>query len=110
MVGFPPYYTENIKDLYNSIRTAKLQMPKYISKDAKDLLNQLLNKRPDKRITLDKVKQHEFFKGLDWDKLSRKELSPPVHLKNEEAEELKGDEYMFLKQNDAKFNDKDYTE
>jgi serine/threonine protein kinase len=39
LVGFPPYYTENIKDLYQSIRTARLQVPKYISKDAKDLLN-----------------------------------------------------------------------
>lgn len=85
-------------------------MPKYISKEAKDLLNQLLNKRPDKRITLEKAKQHEFFKGLDWAKLMKRELTPPVHLKNEEADEdEKGEEYMFLKQNDAKFNDKDYT-
>lgn len=56
LVGFPPYYTENIKELYNSIRSAKLQVPKYVSKEGKDLLNQLLNKRPDKRITIDKVK------------------------------------------------------
>jgi serum/glucocorticoid-regulated kinase 2 len=74
LVGFPPYYTENIKELYQSIRSARLQVPKYISKEAKDLLNQLLNKRPEKRITLDKVKTHEFFKGLDWDKLMRKEI------------------------------------
>ena len=97
MVGFPPYYTENIKDLYQSIRSARLQVPKYISKEAKDLLNQLLNKRPDKRIILEKVKQHDFFKTLDWEKLRHKELKPPVHLRNEEADEDKGEEYMFLK-------------
>lgn len=56
LVGFPPYYTENIKDLYHSIKSAKLQVPRYISREGKDLLNQLLNKRPEKRITLDKVK------------------------------------------------------
>jgi serum/glucocorticoid-regulated kinase 2 len=56
LVGFPPYYTENIKELYNSIRSAKLQVPKYISREGKDLLQLLLAKRPDKRITLDKVK------------------------------------------------------
>lgn len=39
LVGFPPYYTENIKELYQSIRSARLQVPKYISKEAKDLLN-----------------------------------------------------------------------
>ena len=74
LVGFPPYYTENIKELYQSIRQAKLQVPKYISKEAKDLLNQLLYKRPEKRITLDKVKQHEFFAGIDWVKLKNKEI------------------------------------
>jgi len=74
LVGFPPYYTENIKELYNSIRSARLQIPRYISKEGKDLLNQLLNKRPDKRITIEKVKQHDFFKNLDWTKLMAKEL------------------------------------
>lgn len=98
LVGFPPYYTENIKELYNSIRSAKLQVPKYISREGKDLLNQLLNKRPDKRITIDKVKQHEFFKGLDWEKLSRREIPPPVHLKREDNEEQDDDdELLFLK-------------
>jgi hypothetical protein len=43
-----------------------------------------LNKRPDKRITIDKVKQHEFFKGLDWEKLGRKEIPPPIHLRSED--------------------------
>jgi len=31
LVGFPPYYTENIKKLYESIKSAKLQIPSYIS-------------------------------------------------------------------------------
>ena len=86
LVGFPPYYTENIKELYNSIRSARLQVPKYISKEAKDLLNQLLNKKPEKRITLDLVKKHEFFKGLDWDKLLKKEIKPPIILSNDGGE------------------------
>jgi len=78
LVGFPPYYTENIKELYNSIRSARLQVPNYISKPGKDLLNQLLNKRPEKRITIEKIKQHDFFKGIDWEKLKRKEIEPPI--------------------------------
>jgi serine/threonine protein kinase len=113
LVGFPPYYTENIKDLYQSIRSARLQVPKYISKEAKDLLNQLLNKKPEKRITLDKVKQHEFFKNIDWDKLYKKEINPPIHLKNEEQaeeESEKNDELAFLKQAENKFNDRDYNQ
>lgn len=38
LVGFPPFYTDNIKKLYKNIQTAKLQIPNFISKDAKDLL------------------------------------------------------------------------
>ena len=38
LVGFPPYYTENIKKLYENIKAAKLQIPSYISPQAKDLL------------------------------------------------------------------------
>jgi len=88
-------------------------VPKYISKEGNDLLNQLLNKRPDKRITLDNVKRHEFFKGLDWDKLLKKELVPPILLKNEEGAigegEEDNEEYLFLKQQESKFLDRDYT-
>lgn len=42
LVGFPPYYTENIKKLYENIKAAKLQIPTYISPAAKDLL-QVIN-------------------------------------------------------------------
>ena len=112
LVGFPPYYTENIKELYNSIRSARLQVPKYISKEAKDVLNQLLNKKPDKRITIEKVKQHEFFKDIDWEKLKNKEIDPPVILRNEnsrEGSDEENEEYQFLKQQEKKFFDRDYT-
>lgn len=46
LVGFPPYYTENIKKLYENIKAAKLQIPTYISPSAKDLLQKLLSKNP----------------------------------------------------------------
>ena len=39
IVGFPPFYTDNIKKLYKNIQTAKLQIPNFISKEAKDLLS-----------------------------------------------------------------------
>ena len=71
-----------------------------------------MNKRPEKRITLSNVKAHEFFKGLDWDKLLKKELAPPIHLSNDEGsfgEAEDNEEYMFLKQQESKFVDRDYT-
>jgi serine/threonine protein kinase len=111
LVGFPPYYTENIKELYNSIKSAKLQVPRYISKEGKDLLNQLLNKRPEKRIALQSVKSHDFFKEINWDALLRREIKPPVHLKNEDDEDEGDDEERrFLREAQNKFRDRDYNQ
>jgi len=85
-------------------------VPKYISKEGKDLLNQLLNKRPEKRITIEKVKQHDFFKGIDWEKLRRKELTPPIQLLDDQSnDEEENEEYKFLKMQESKFRDRDYT-
>ena len=38
LVGFPPYYTENVKKLYENIKHSKLQIPNYVSPLAQDLL------------------------------------------------------------------------
>ena len=38
LVGLPPYYTENIKKLYENIRGAKLIIPNYLSSEAKSIL------------------------------------------------------------------------
>ena len=86
-------------------------MPKYISREGKDLLNQLLSKRPEKRITIEKCKTHDFFKGLDWEKLYKKEIVPPIILSgDDESTPENNEEYMFLKQQESKFKDRDYTE
>jgi len=47
-------------------------------KVAIDLLLQLLERNPTKRLCMpDKIKAHPFFSSIDWDKLARKELPPP---------------------------------
>lgn len=56
------------------------------------------------------MKQHEFFKGMDWEALARKEVAPPIHLKGEDGNDDDGDEEMqFLKSKETKFKDRDYT-
>ena len=50
---------------------------------------------------------------MDWDKLYAKEIAPPIHLKNNEGPDNEGEqnneEYQFLKQQESKFVDRDYT-
>ena len=48
---------------------------------ARALISALLQKRPDLRPTGTGVKEHAFFTStlrLDWDKLLRREIAPPV--------------------------------
>ena len=52
--------------------------------DAKDLLTRFLRKEPNKRLgtnmpkDIHVIKGHRFFKGIDWKKLARRELEPPI--------------------------------
>ena len=81
--GSPPFFSNNINILYKNISQSKLMLHDYFSEELKDLLSQLLCKDPNKRIgVIDKndLKNHEWFKKIDWDKLSKKEVKPPLDL------------------------------
>lgn len=44
----------------------------------RDLLRRLLEKDPCRRISLDGVKRHEFFRGMDWESVLR--ISRPPYI------------------------------
>jgi microtubule-associated serine/threonine kinase len=55
--------------------------------DARDLILALLQRNPLQRLGTSgaqEVKEHEFFKGLDWDGLLRQKAEFIPHLQNEE--------------------------
>jgi len=37
----------------------------------------LLQKTPEKRFTIAEIKEHEFFRGLDWEGVFKKKYQPP---------------------------------
>ena len=39
-----------------------------------------MEKNPEKRIDLDDIKKHKFFKGIDWNELELKNIKPPLDL------------------------------
>jgi len=82
LVGLPPFYSENINDMYDLILKSDPQFPDHVPEDARDLLKLLLNKDEKKRlgganVDASDIKSHRFFKGIDWDKLYKKQLTPP---------------------------------
>ncbi|KAN0038373.1 hypothetical protein ACTA71_000548 [Dictyostelium dimigraforme] len=82
LTGLPPFYSQNVSTMYQKILNGELKIPTYISPEAKSLLEGLLTREVDKRLGTKgggEVKQHPWFKNIDWEKLDRKEVE--VHFK-----------------------------
>jgi polo-like kinase 4 len=60
LTGKPPFDTDGIKDTLSKVVQAKYEMPTFISKEAQDLIFNLLKKNPQERIPLNKVLDHPF--------------------------------------------------
>jgi len=84
LTGSPPFTGNNHAKIQEKILKQKLVLPYYLGPDAKDLLTRLLRKEPKKRLggnmlkDLKILKEHRFFKKIDWKKLERRELAPPI--------------------------------
>lgn len=81
--GTPPFFANNTKILYKDKSQIKLMLHDYLSDELKDLLSQLLCKNPQKRIGIsdkNEIKNHPWFNDIDWDKLAKKEIDPPLDL------------------------------
>jgi len=81
--GYFPFVDNTIKtteDIFNCVLTRPLSISKKISKHARDLLEGLLTKDPAQRLGnngMHEILIHSFFKGLDWEKIEKREIKPP---------------------------------
>ena len=68
--------------MFQDILYADLKIPTNTSESCNDILRKLLEKNPDKRLGslkgAEEIKAHEFFNGIDWDIVERKELILPI--------------------------------
>jgi serine/threonine protein kinase len=65
--------------LFNAIlnKRANIDSP-FISDSARDLINQLLAKKPGNRFTNpEDIKKHPFFKNIDWSLFENRNIIPP---------------------------------
>lgn len=78
LVGNAPFYSENTMVMYQMIMSlGKLTFPDYVSQDARNLITGLLERVPEKRFTAENIRAHPFFSSIDWNKLERKQVTPP---------------------------------
>lgn len=78
LTGMPPFYSQDVEDMYKKILNAKVNFPKYFTEEAKSIISELLERDPTKRLMdPEKIKQHPFFRGIDWQRLYLKQIKPP---------------------------------
>lgn len=79
LTGLPPFYDEAAPVMYKKILEEQLVFPPFLEgTEAQDLLIQLLQKDPAKRLDdAQLIKNHNFFKDIDWIKLVEKAYVPP---------------------------------
>jgi len=82
LVGLPPFYSENMNEMYELILNSPLKFPSFVPSDAQSLLKGLLEKDPEKRLgsgsgDYKEIQKHAFFSNIDWDKLYKRQITPP---------------------------------
>ncbi|KAG9510039.1 Ribosomal protein S6 kinase alpha-1, partial [Fragariocoptes setiger] len=82
LTGVLPFQGANRKETLQQIMKAKLYMPNNISSEAQCLLRCLFKRNPANRLGSGPrgskdIMDHAFFKTVDFDKLLRKEVTPP---------------------------------
>jgi serine/threonine protein kinase len=81
MVGLPPFYSENMNEMYELILKSPLKFPTFVPSDAQSLITALLERDEKSRLGSNgdykEVQTHRFFGSIDWDKLFARKVTPP---------------------------------
>mmetsp|Transcript_67764 Transcript_67764/g.211989 ORF Transcript_67764/g.211989 Transcript_67764/m.211989 type:complete len:389 (+) Transcript_67764:161-1327(+) len=82
LAGYPPFYDDNPFGIYQKVLAGKIEFPRHFDVKAKDLIKRLLTNECGKRIGCLKsgaedLKKHKWFKGMDWDLLLNRTITPP---------------------------------
>ncbi|KAG8960477.1 hypothetical protein FRC03_006484 [Tulasnella sp. 419] len=80
--GWSPFYAEDTQTMYRNICFGKIRFPRgVIGEDGKQFVKGLLNRNPKHRLgaqnDAEDLKQHPFFKTIDWKALALKQVTPP---------------------------------
>ncbi|XP_041743605.1 protein kinase C delta type-like [Coregonus clupeaformis] len=78
LIGQSPFQGDDEDELFESIRMDVPHYPRWITKEAKDLLEKLFERDPSRRLgVVGNIRGHSFFKTLNWPALEKREVDPP---------------------------------
>ncbi|SCV71875.1 BQ2448_4569 [Microbotryum intermedium] len=80
--GWSPFYAEDTQQMYKLICFGKVKFPRgVIGEDGKQFVKGLLNRNPKHRLgaqrDTEELKEHPFFKLIDWEALAARQIPPP---------------------------------
>ncbi|XP_070785393.1 protein kinase C theta type isoform X3 [Enoplosus armatus] len=78
LIGQSPFHGRDEEELFQSIRTDNPVYPRWLTKDAKDILVKLFVREPEERLGVKgNIRQHNFFSSTDWSALEQRQVAPP---------------------------------
>ncbi|PNF18779.1 hypothetical protein B7P43_G01667 [Cryptotermes secundus] len=84
MAGQPPFEADNEDDLFESILHDDVLYPVWLTKEAVSILKGFMTKNPARRLgcvaahgTEEAIRNHPFFREMDWDALEGRRVKPP---------------------------------
>jgi serine/threonine protein kinase len=91
LAGKPPFRANDEQKLYRKILNDRIVFPKFLTPACHSLLKGLLERNVEKRLGCQQstmfetkgvsaIKNHPFFKGIDWKALEQKLTRPPIAL------------------------------
>ena len=82
----PAFNARNLKSLYDLIKKNKINFNvSGLNGDIKDLIEKILVKEPAKRLDIEDIKKHSYFKDIDFDKVLKKEYGKIETVKNKKT-------------------------
>jgi len=88
--GYPPFYDNDPVKIYKKIISSVIEFPRFLDTKSKDIIRKLLNPEVSVRLGVhddgESIKEHKWFRGIDWDEVLRREIPSPwtPNLKNDE--------------------------
>eukprot|EP01028_Stygiella_incarcerata_P004345 TRINITY_DN1945_c0_g1_i2.p1 TRINITY_DN1945_c0_g1~~TRINITY_DN1945_c0_g1_i2.p1 ORF type:complete len:335 (-),score=96.41 TRINITY_DN1945_c0_g1_i2:1260-2264(-) len=83
LVGYPPFFDESPFRIYEKILQGRVEFPRFLDPNVKDLIKRLLTADRTKRLGALKngaadVKSHAWFKDIDWETLEKMAYPAPL--------------------------------
>lgn len=80
IVGKPPFKGSTQHLTFEKVQKGKVRYAKNFPDSARSLIEKLLVAKPEERLgfnSIDEIKSHAFFEGIDWDNI-HKAKAPPI--------------------------------